>query len=236
MGISEVIMYQGPGEPGRSVEEHLARELALYHSLEAGAGGEHFSLWEATRPVVVVGRSTPIAEDVDLHACRADGVAVVRRSSGGGAVVLAPGCLNYAVALSVVSRPCLIDVAGSFALILDAIAASLDLAGLSVAGRADLAFEGRKVSGNAQRRGRRALLHHGTLLYDFDARLAVRYLKEPVRRPAYRAGRSHTEFLGNVPLPAETIHARLRAALASVRKAGLPDGAANPPPTAMASE
>jgi len=73
-------------------------------------------------------------------------------------------------------------------------------------------LNGRKVSGSAQRRGRRALLHHGTLLYDFDPALAVRYLKEPSRQPAYRARRSHGEFLGNLPLTGEEVRARLVAA------------------------
>src|SRR5262249_7263111 len=58
----------------------------------------HF--WEITRPVVVVGRSGKIAEEVHIEACKADGVEVVRRNSGGGAVVLAPGCLNYSLVVS----------------------------------------------------------------------------------------------------------------------------------------
>ena len=109
-----------------------------------------------------------IAADVIEEACRADGVRVLRRFSGGGAVVLGPGCLNYAVALSLVSRPELADVAASFQFILGRIVAALGVPGLSIAGETDLALDGRKVSGNAQRRGRRALMHHGTLLYDFD--------------------------------------------------------------------
>ena len=91
---------------------------------------------------------------------------VLRRFSGGGAVVLGPGCLNYAVALSLVSRPELADVAASFECSW-AIVAALGSRGCRLPGT-DLALDGRKVSGNAQRRGRRALLHHGTLLYDFD--------------------------------------------------------------------
>ena len=67
-------------------------------------------------------------------ACRADGVAVLRRFSGGGAVVLGPGCLNYAIALSLVSRPELADVAASFRAILGRVAAALGVPGLSIAG------------------------------------------------------------------------------------------------------
>ena len=47
--------------------------------------------------------------------------------------------------------------------------------------------------------------------------LAARYLREPARRPAYRAARRHAEFIGNLPLSAETIRARLEACLESRR-------------------
>jgi lipoate-protein ligase A len=212
MGISSMIMHQDLDETDLPADGHLARELALFQSVEAGTVDACCYLWEAVLPVVVAGRSTSIADDVDLDACQADEVQVLQRSSGGGAVVLGSGCLNYAIAASLVSRAELIDVAGSFAVILGQIAASIGVAGVSIAGRTDLSFHGRKVSGNAQRRGRRAVLHHGTLLYDFDARLAGRYLKEPARRPAYRAERSHAEFLGNLPLSGQEIRARLTAA------------------------
>jgi lipoate-protein ligase A len=76
----------------------------------------------------------------------------------------------------------------------------------------DLVFRGRKVSGSAQRRGRRAILHHGTILYDFDASLATRYLKEPARQPPYRAGRRHSDFLGNLPLSRSAVFAALQRA------------------------
>jgi lipoate---protein ligase len=209
-------MDQCVAETDLTPAEHLARELVLFQSVEAGEGGECVRLWETARPVVVVGRSTSIPDHVDLEACRADGVDVLRRSSGGGAVVLAPGCLNYAIAVSLVSRPGLADVAASFCAILEQIAASLSVPGVAVAGHADLALDGRKVSGNAQRRGRHALLHHGTLLYDFDPRYAVRYLKEPARQPAYRAARPHAEFLGNLPLTVQMIRARLATGTGSI--------------------
>ena len=193
-------------------EEQLARDWALFQSVEKGTSESLCRCWQATQPVVVVGRHSQVAADVVQETCLSDGVRVLRRFSGGGAVVLAPGCLNYAVVLSLVSWPELTDVAASFQFILGRIVDALAVPGLSVDGDADLALDGRKVSGNAQRRGRRAVMHHGTLLFDFDAGLATRYLKEPARQPAYRAARRHTEFLGNIPLSAETIRVRLESA------------------------
>ena len=205
-------MHENVEETHLDPEEQLTREWDLFQSVEAGAPGNHCRCWQATRPVVVAGRSNPLAAGVILDACREDCVRVLRRFSGGGAVVLGPGCLNYAVVLSLVSWPELIDVAASFQVILGRIVAALGIPGLSIAGGTDLVLGGRKVSGNAQRRGRRALIHHGTLLYAFDPRLATRYLKEPARQPGYRAARRHEEFIGNLPLSAETIRERLEAA------------------------
>jgi len=54
------------------------------------------------------------------------------------------------------------------------------------------------------------LLHHGTLLYAFESKLVERYLKDPRRQPEYRSGHRHTDFLGNLPLSASEISARLR--------------------------
>jgi lipoate-protein ligase A len=79
-------------------------------------------------------------------------------------------------------------------------------------GHCDLSLYGRKVSGNAQRRTQTAILHHGTILYNFDAARVERFLKQPHRQPQYRAGRAHREFLGNLPLAADEIRDRLVSA------------------------
>ena len=212
MGIAGTIMHQSVRDQDLTAAEHLDAEWRLFQAFEAGALGHLCRVWETARPVVVVGRNTSIADQVLQDVCLQDGVPVLRRTSGGGAVILGPGCLNYALAASLVSHPELQDVAGSFSTILRRITAALNVTNLAVAGGTDLTLNGRKVSGNAQRRGRRALIHHGTLLYAFDSSLAGRYLRDPRRQPAYRAGRPHTDFIGNLPLSRQVIEARLGAA------------------------
>jgi lipoate---protein ligase len=205
-------MYQNADESTLCPDDYLAREWTLFQSVDSGACACAFTCWEADRPVVVVGRNSRLSDHVIPDACEADAVDVVRRCSGGGAVVLGPGCLNYAVAVSLVSSPQLAEVAASFRSLLGRLVTALEVPGLAIDGETDLVLEGRKVSGNAQRRGHQALIHHGTLLYDFDAALATRYLKEPARRPAYRATRCHAEFMGNLPLHPATLRARLDTA------------------------
>jgi lipoate-protein ligase A len=206
------MMYQNVEESSLDPENQLARDWTLFQSIESAAAGTAGRTWQARQPLVVLGRHGRVADEVIEENCRLDGVRVARRVSGGGAVVLGPGCLNYAVVLSVDAHPPLANIADSFRLILDVLIGVLDVPGLSIDGTADLVLRGRKVSGNAQRRGRRALLHHGTLLYDFDPGLAARYLKEPIRRPAYRSGRCHADFIGNLPLSEDTLRRRLDAA------------------------
>ena len=207
-----------------AVSREIARDWQLLQAVESGARPFAWRTWEITRPAVIVGRSNVVAQLVEEAASRADGVPILRRCSGGGAVVLGPGCVNYAVALPFVSHPQLYDVAVSFSIILSTVVTGLGIAGIAIGGGTDLVMNDRKISGNAQRRGRHALLHHGTLLYDFDAALATRYLREPARRPVYRGMRSHAAFLANVPLTGAEAGARLAGAL----RALCMDGTRNP--------
>lgn len=186
-------------------------DSSLRERLEDLPGDGKISVWEAESPIVVIGRFGNEDRDIQGSACRADGVPVVRRVSGGGAVVLGAGCLSYSIVLPLDARRELLDVARSYELVLGTLIRALDVDGLTVEGT-DIALEGRKVSGNAQRRGRRALLHHGTLLYDFDASLMERYLRIPSRAPTYRRSRSHADFVTNLPLDATTIRSRVVAA------------------------
>lgn len=190
-------------------EENLALDTALFRAVEAGAEDEVLRLWESTVPVIVVGRSGVISSEVELQACAEGGIAVLRRDSGGGAVLLGPGCMSFSLLLSLERHPELRNVRLSYRLILGCLVRALAVPGLEIRGLSDLAIGGRKVSGNAQRRGRQALLHHGTLLYEFDPRWVERYLKKPSRQPDYRSGRRHADFLGNLPLSRDQIRTRL---------------------------
>ena len=176
-----------------------------FRTLEEGGSRETLQFWECEERMVVVGASGQWNRDLHEEACTADKVPVVQRLSGGGAVIVGRGCLSYSMVLSLEAKPELRSVAHSYTLILGRIVERLGLPSLAVRGMSDITIGDRKISGNAQRRGRRALLHHGTILYDFDVRCMERYLKEPQRQPAYRAGRSHSDFVTNAPLERDAI-------------------------------
>jgi lipoate-protein ligase A len=186
--------------------ENLALDEALLLAAEAGEGGEVLRFWEWPEPAVVLGAGGSVAIDVNEAACTADGVPVHRRASGGGTVLLGRGCLLFSLVLAYDRAAELKDVNASYRWILGRVRDALrPLAQVEPAGISDLAVGGLKVSGNAQQRKARYLLHHGSLLYAFDVGAVGRYLNPPEREPAYRAGRGHGAFVTNLPADAETL-------------------------------
>ncbi len=195
--------------------QNLALDEALLdHADRAGPDWEVLRIWEPAEPLVVVGRSSDVAREVYLEACRGLGIPVLRRPSGGAAVVTGPGCLMYSLVLSHSRRPGLRMVARAHRAVLGPLARALVklVPGVRCAGTSDLAWGDRKVSGNSLRSRRSHLLYHGTLLYGFPLALVERVLAMPRREPEYRAGRGHVEFLANLPATAEELRAALRAA------------------------
>src|SRR5262249_17429234 len=145
-------------------------------------------------------------------ACRADDVPIARRSSGGGTVLLGPGCLCFSLILRFDRDPALADLHASYRYILGRIAARLaeQVAHVGMNGSSDLTLGERKFSGNEQPRKRTHPLHHGTLLHAFDFELMARYLKSPPRQPEYRRQRSHADFLTNLPIAGEMLGELMR--------------------------
>jgi lipoate-protein ligase A len=196
-----------------SCEENLALDEALLEAAEAGElADEVLRLWEMPQIVVVVGRSSVVAQEVHLDACRADGVPIRRRTSGGAAIVAGPGCLMYSAVLRYAGRDFLPAIDHVHAQVLTIVQRCLSrlVPGIQHQGISDLALGDRKCSGNSLRCKRDFLLYHGTLLYGFDLSLLDRYLATAPRQPAYRAGRPHSQFVINLPADA----AQLRDALA----------------------
>jgi lipoate-protein ligase A len=186
--------------------ENLACDEALLDLCDEGRGDEVLRFWESPTPFVVLGYSNKAAAEVNLESCRRDGVPVLRRVSGGGAVVQGPGCLNYALILRIPDSGPLAHITDTNHFIMQRHAAALNA---EVRGHTDLALGELKFSGNSQRRKRRALLFHGTFLLNFDLAGIERWLRMPSREPDYRQQRSHRQFLTNLDIPATTIKSTL---------------------------
>ncbi len=149
---------------------NLALEEALFNSLEEGAPG-WLLLWQ-NAPSVIVGRHQNTAEEIDCARAGAQGIPVVRRMTGGGAVYHDLGNLNFSF-LAFRKEAGRID----FSAWLKPVAEALSGLGaeVSVTGRNDLEIAGRKISGSAQRLQNGRVLHHGTILVnpDFGAMSAM---------------------------------------------------------------
>jgi lipoate---protein ligase len=210
-------------------EENLALDEALLEEAEAAAAPrETLRLWEAESPLVVVGRSSRVEDEVQIEACRKDGVPVLRRVSGGAAIAAGPGCLMYALILSYEKRPELRPLQNTHQFVLNTIAAALRprCPEVRCAGTSDLALRDRKFSGNSMRARRRYFLYHGTLLYRFPLEWIDLYLKHPPRTPEYRGGRNHGAFVANLPLSREAIgNALIQAWEATEPRADWPQAA-----------
>ncbi len=202
-----------------SPEENLALDEALLLEAERcchaswGGGqpmpcsGEVVRFWESPTYFVVLGAGGHLSDEVHVEACRLDGIPILRRDSGGGTVLQGPGCLNYALVLDVASHPECADISGTNRYVLSRLVDALAGHWPAVAwrGTSDLALGDRKISGTAQRRKRRHLLFHGTLLYDFRIDLLEKYLRIPHKQPQYRQRRPHAAFVANIPAPASLL-------------------------------
>ena len=209
-----------------SPAEPLAWDEAFLERAESGEGGEALWFWEATGPCVVLGYGQQAAVEADLEACTHHGVPVLRRCSGGGAVLQGPGCWNYGLVLRIPESGPLASITGANQWIMERNRGLLsELLGLpvSIEGHTDLAVEGLKFSGNAQRRKRNHLLFHGTVLHEFPLGLIARFLRFPSAQPEYRQNRQHLEFVRNVATTPEALaQAWIRAWGAEPARTGFP--------------
>ncbi|MBR5542179.1 MAG: lipoate--protein ligase [Bacteroides sp.] len=122
-----------------------------------------FYLWQ-NRPAVIVGLNQEVNTEVNLEYLEKNGIALVRRVTGGGAVYHDLGNLNYTIVGP--SEDLERDYPEYAGLMMKA----LQKLGVptTLSGRNDILVEGRKVSGFAKRVCKNRLMVHGTLLYKVD--------------------------------------------------------------------
>ncbi|MCM1107489.1 MAG: hypothetical protein NC388_00370 [Clostridium sp.] len=142
------------------------RRLIFYLALEEFLAHESdkesfFFIWQVD-PTVIFGRNQMPEAEVNVDYCRANGIQIYRRKSGGGCVYADPGNLMLSCIVAGDNVPFLFD---SY---LRRIAFLLQQAGINAtaSGRNDILVDGRKVSGNAFYRLPEKSIIHGTMLYD----------------------------------------------------------------------
>ncbi len=142
-----------------ALEEHLIKE-----------GINSLYLWQNDN-TIVIGRNQNPYKECNIEQINKDGVRLVRRKSGGGAVFHDLGNLNFTLISSLAEN----NVEKNFELVNRA----LNNMGIASVfnGRNDLVVDGKKISGNAFYEKGDIFCHHGTLLVDVDMGKLSLYLK-----------------------------------------------------------
>jgi len=194
----------GFDDTSRPGSEWMARDAVRFARAESGAEVPHASFtWYAwDRPTLTVGTLQDAARDLDLAACARDGIPVVRRPTGGRAVLHADEW-TYGAIVPLDHPELGGNLAESCRALVGLVCAALESAyGVAAApadgraaGRAAIAATagsaacfaraygheavvgGRKLMGSAQRRGRRVLLQQGSLLVGPGHERLARYLR-----------------------------------------------------------
>lgn len=143
-----------------AAEEYIAQKLPTDNYL--------FS-WQLS-PTVVVGRNQIIHQEINLDFCQTEGIDVVRRKSGGGAIFAD----RHNIMWSLITSSCAVEPL--FRIYAHEVANSLNSLGAQteVSGRNDITLKhGGKICGNAFYHLASHNIVHGTMLYDTNPRLMM---------------------------------------------------------------
>ncbi|MBY6037943.1 lipoate--protein ligase [Fictibacillus nanhaiensis] len=126
---------------------------------------ESYLLFYINEPSIIIGKNQNTVEEINAEYVREEGLHVVRRLSGGGAVYHDLGNLNF----SFITK----DDGNSFhdfKKFTDPVVKALKKLGVNaeLSGRNDILAEGKKISGNAQFSTKGRMFSHGTLLFDSE--------------------------------------------------------------------
>lgn len=126
---------------------------------------DSFLLFYINEPSIIIGKNQNTVEEIDTDYVEANGIHVVRRLSGGGAVYHDLGNLNF----SFITK----DDGESFRnfkKFTEPVIEALAKMGVKaeLIGRNDILVDGKKISGNAQFATNGRMFSHGTLLFDTE--------------------------------------------------------------------
>jgi lipoate-protein ligase A len=194
--------------PPLSGAENMAIDEALLRSFDPTVSRPVLRLYGWDPPALSLGRFQKAAEVLDLERCRADGVAVVRRVTGGGVIYHADE-LTYALVCAPGQIPPASSVKDSFRVLTGFLLTFYRRLGLDAAYAADAVPEeerlgertafcfagresfdilaaGRKIGGNAQRRLKGVIFQHGSIPLQNRAGTGLSYMRD--QTPEYAGG------------------------------------------------
>lgn len=134
---------------------------------------EIFILW-VNEPAIIIGRHQNTIQEINKEFIDKNGIHVVRRLSGGGAVYHDLNNLNYTI-ISNNTQEGAFDFQTFSKPVIDTLAKLGVKAEFT--GRNDLEINGQKFAGNAQAYYKGRMMHHGCLLFDVDMSVLGQALK-----------------------------------------------------------
>jgi len=159
-------------EPPISPLLNVALDQVLLEEVGAGRRSATLRIWEWDSSAVIIGSFQSLRNEVDSEAAERQGVRVIRRISGGGAMFMEPGnTITYSlyVPASLVDG---LSFEQSYSFLDDWVLGALEDVGIKAryVPLNDIASEQGKIGGAAQKRiASGAVLHHATMAYDIDA-------------------------------------------------------------------
>src|SRR5690625_649716 len=149
-----------------------------------------YLLFYVNGPSIIVGRNQNSVEEINTDYVVENGIKVVRRLSGGGAVYHDEGNLNFSFITKDDG-----DSFQDFAKFTQPVVEALNKIGVPAAleGRNDLVADGRKISGNAMFSTKGRMFSHGTLMFDSEIEHVVSALnvkKEKIESKGIKSIRS----------------------------------------------
>lgn len=187
---------------------NMALDEAIMRSVGRGASPPTLRLYGWDPPAVSVGYFQEVKEEVDLEFCQVRGIQVVRRISGGGAVLHTPKELTYSFSIEVNDPSVPQDVQGSYLKICAPIVSALRELGVHANFRPinDIEVGRKKISGSAQTRRFGAVLQHGTVLLGMDYSL----LPALKARPEKLEGKGARDLRGRITTVSEVLGREVR--------------------------
>lgn len=151
---------------------NLAFEEYCLKHLDLKENEEYVILW-INGPAIIVGKNQNTLEEVNQQYVEDEGIQVVRRVTGGGAVYHDLGNLNFSI-ITLTTDLERIDFKKYNVPIVEA----LQKLGINaeLSGRNDMTIDGKKFSGIAQSVWKKRVLNHGTLLFDTDLEVLTKAL------------------------------------------------------------
>ncbi len=154
-----------------------------------------FIIWQPDNIYLVLGQSNKIEESLFSEKVEADRISVLKRPSGGEAVILTPDTLVISTVIigKEIKKP-----HDYFDLFNNIIIKGLFKAGIENAvkkGISDLAIENKKILGSSIYHKKDKLFFQSVLNVAENTGKIDKYIKHPKREPDYRKGRKHSEFV-----------------------------------------